>query len=202
MVAGAGRSFQPDPAPAMIWKGYFSLSLTIPPLDPLLWWRVGRGKNWSTHATGQVDLLLTREAKDGVHGSHAYFTSNRSPGMLVVEARHARDGVVMGSTAFTSKDSPQALNRPLTITQLGQLQYLFEHTVPSHLEDELRAAKADYFETELRGAPSPHPLTSATPSVSDIRVGDWTYTVYPGLVVLPLYMLRRIVAGQWQHSRF
>ncbi|KAJ9624463.1 hypothetical protein H2203_005198 [Taxawa tesnikishii (nom. ined.)] len=174
VVAGGAAEAASEPVLAMIWKGYFYLSLTIRPLEPLLGWRVGRGKNWSTHSTGQVDLLLTREAKDGVHGSHAYITFNRSSGMLVLEARHARDGVMIGSTTFTSKDPPQALNRPPILIQIGRLQYLFEYTVPSHLEDRFRAAKESYFKTELRGAPPPHPLTSATPSVSDVRVGDWT----------------------------
>ncbi|TKA52889.1 hypothetical protein B0A49_12803 [Cryomyces minteri] len=164
----------PTSSSTKIWTGCYIFSLKTPLERHLVGWRAGRAAadEFKT-LSGGVDLILSlnKAEQGGVRRNHAAFSFDRQSGVFCVTANRS---MAIGDSEL-KRGTRKALDKHSQILHFGPLRYRLHYTVQHTPEAMLnhQVQLTAYFQ-EYLNADAPNPLTSATPSEVDTKIGEWT----------------------------
>ncbi|KAK4978299.1 hypothetical protein LTR28_006452 [Elasticomyces elasticus] len=170
-----------------VWVGRYRLCFVEPINVSKASWRIGAGR----HKVGEpprpfrgVDIWLvtTLDAKlYNVRGMHALLSFSTESGVLQLQAIHPGDSRTKVDQVSFARPKTQALNRRVCSVWFGNLEYTLAYTTkPGTFEDQLLQEQKSFFFQNMLDRTLPPPLTSGTPSDTDIILGDWTLRAITG----------------------
>ncbi|KAL9024509.1 MAG: hypothetical protein Q9196_006465, partial [Gyalolechia fulgens] len=148
-------------------QGCYVLSLNPKhePLRPKFGWAVGAGKWGDDPENGAVDLLLATGSNISPH--HLSFRFDRFGHLML----HVRYGIELDGEPLKTRSSRVLLHS--NSIRIGLLSYRFTFILPAEKEVLFQEVKKHFLMKHLGMQQAPHELTSATPSVNDLKIGDW-----------------------------
>ncbi|KAL9023811.1 MAG: hypothetical protein Q9196_006957 [Gyalolechia fulgens] len=136
-----------------------------PALCTEIWLVYGKGK-WEQDRRGEVDLLIA--GREEVYPRHINFRFDVN-GRLQLLVRHG--GIELDGEPL-ARGSSRILSHT-NFVKIGPLSYRFAYTVPKDEEPAFQKAKIDFLKENIGLQQEPNELISATPSATDLRIGDW-----------------------------
>ncbi|KAI4190736.1 MAG: hypothetical protein L6R41_000598 [Letrouitia leprolyta] len=137
-----------------------------PPSEPKFGWTMGSGR-WEDDTTnGGVDILVA--GSPDISDRHLAFRFD-GHGRLELNVRH---GIVEMDGEPVTRASSRLVSHTKHI-KVGPQLYRFAHIVPKDQEVAFQKQKTAFLKKHSGLEQVPHELTSATPSVNDLKIGDW-----------------------------
>ncbi|KAI4170249.1 MAG: hypothetical protein LQ343_005132 [Gyalolechia ehrenbergii] len=149
-------------------QGCYVLSIipNHPPLRPKFGWAVGAGRWVKDPDTGSVDLLLAAGAN--IYPRHLSFRFDEF-GRLTLDVLHS--GIELDGKPVAKGSSRMLLHS--NFIRIGLLLYRFAFILPREEEQAFQNKKNEFMMEYMGLQQAPNELTSATPSVNDMKIGDW-----------------------------